>query len=133
MLLVSAGIGCTPMIGMLNHLAATGSTRRVITAHADRSEQTHAFRTELQLLTGTLANAEAHVWYERPSAADWPAERTGRIDLGTLELPAGSTAYLCGPVPFLRAARGQLLAAGVPAAAIHYEVFGPDLWLGSAS
>lgn len=53
------------------------------------------------------------------------------MDLSTIEIPAGATAYLCGPLPFLRAVRGQLLAAGVPAADIHYEVFGPDLWLGA--
>ncbi|MGF1427583.1 globin domain-containing protein [Kitasatospora sp. LaBMicrA B282] len=128
-LLVSAGIGCTPMIGMLGHLAATGSTRKVITAHADRTEQSHAFRSELAQLTEKLAAAEAHVWYEQPADPDWPAERTGLIDLTALELPAGTTAYLCGPLPFLRAARSQLLTAGLPASAIHYEVFGPDLWL----
>ncbi|WP_329585243.1 hypothetical protein [Kitasatospora sp. NBC_01250] len=131
-LLVSAGIGCTPMIGMLDHLAATGATRQVIAVHADHSEQTHAFRETLRQLTGKLANASAEVWYEQPVGA-WPAERTGRIDLSTLALPTGLTAYLCGPLPFLRAARAQLLAAKVPAADIHDEVFGPDLWLGEQS
>lgn len=129
-LLASAGIGCTPMIGMLDHLAATGTTRQVISVHADRSEQTHAFRRTLRQLTAKLADATAEVWYEQPVGA-WPAERTGRIDLSALALPAGLTAYLCGPLPFLRAARTQLLAAGVPAADIHYEVFGPDLWFGA--
>lgn len=41
------------------------------------------------------------------------------------------TAYLCGPTPFMRAVRGDLLTRGVAAADIHYEVFGPDLWLGA--
>ncbi|MEU4209428.1 globin domain-containing protein [Streptomyces sp. NPDC026206] len=129
LLLVSAGIGCTPMTGMLSHLAATGSDRRVICVHADRSEATHAFRAELQQLTAKLPNATAHVFYEHPEGP-WPAGRTGRADLSRLGIPAGATAYLCGPLPFLRAARAQLLDAGVAAASIHYEVFGPDLWLG---
>ncbi|MFE0463309.1 globin domain-containing protein [Kitasatospora sp. NPDC058965] len=128
--LVSAGIGCTPMIGMLDHLAATGATRRVIAVHADRSPGAHAFRSDLAQLTAKLADAEAHVWYEQPADAAWPAERTGLIDLSTLDLPADATAYLCGPLPFLRAARTQLLAAGLSPAAVHYEVFGPDLWVG---
>ncbi|GAA1265008.1 FAD-binding oxidoreductase [Kitasatospora nipponensis] len=127
-LLASAGIGCTPMIGMLGHLAGTGSTRRVVSVHADRSQATHAFRDDLALLTAKLADADAHVWYEEP-AGDWPADRTGRLDLAGLDLPADTVAYLCGPLPFLRAARTQLLAAGLGAADIHYEVFGPDLWL----
>ncbi|MEU5420148.1 globin domain-containing protein [Streptomyces sp. NPDC020799] len=131
-LLASAGIGCTPMIGMLSHLAATGSTRRVIAVHADRSESTHAFRTDLRQLTAKLPDAVAHVWYEEPEAGH-PADRTGRADLSLVDIPAGTTAYLCGPLPFLRSARTQLLAAGVAAADIHYEVFGPDLWLGEGA
>ncbi|MEV5505703.1 globin domain-containing protein [Streptomyces orinoci] len=131
-LLASAGIGCTPMIGMLSHLAETGSGRRVITVHADRSEADHAFRAELEQLTAKLADAEAHIWYERPEG-EWPAERTGLADLSRIAIPEGTVAYLCGPLPFLRAARTQLLAAGVAPADVHYEVFGPDLWLGSDS
>ncbi|MEU4118669.1 globin domain-containing protein [Kitasatospora sp. NPDC028055] len=129
-LLASAGIGNTPMTAMLDHLAATGSTRRIVSVHGDRDQLSHAFRADLEQLTARLSDATAHVFYERP-LGDWPAERTGLVDLSTVEVPAGTTAYLCGPLPFLRAVRGQLLAAGVPAADIHYEVFGPDLWLGA--
>ncbi|MFG2913887.1 globin domain-containing protein [Kitasatospora sp. NPDC048298] len=129
-LLASAGIGNTPMTAMLDHLAATGSTRRIVSVHGDRDQLSHAFRAELAQLTTTLPNATSHVFYEQP-LGEWPAERTGRVDLSTVEVPAGTTAYLCGPLPFLRAVREQLLTAGVPAADIHYEVFGPDLWLGA--
>ncbi|MFE4361624.1 globin domain-containing protein [Kitasatospora sp. NPDC001119] len=129
-LLASAGIGNTPMTAMLDHLAATGSTRRIVSVHGDRDQLSHAFRAELARLTADLPNADSHVFYERP-LGEWPAERTGLVDLSTVEVPAGTTAYLCGPLPFLRAVREQLLTAGVPAADIHYEVFGPDLWLGA--
>ncbi|MFF2545647.1 globin domain-containing protein [Kitasatospora sp. NPDC058063] len=129
-LLASAGIGNTPMTAMLDHLATTGSTRRIVSVHGDRDQLSHAFRAELARLTGTLPNATSHVFYEQP-LGEWPAERTGLVDLSTVEVPVGTTAYLCGPLPFLRAVREQLLTAGVPAADIHYEVFGPDLWLGA--
>ncbi|MFF2145578.1 globin domain-containing protein [Kitasatospora sp. NPDC058190] len=129
-LLASAGIGNTPMTAMLDHLAATGSSRQVISVHGDHDQLSHAFRADLEQLTAKLPGATAHVFYERP-LGEWPAERTGLVDLATVEIPAGTTAYLCGPLPFLRAVRGQLLAAGVAAADIHYEVFGPDLWLGA--
>ncbi|WP_171168627.1 globin domain-containing protein [Streptomyces sp. I05A-00742] len=129
-LLASAGIGCTPMTGMLAHLAATGSARRVIAVHADRSEADHAFREDLRQLVAKLPAAEAHVWYERPAGA-WPVERTGFADLSAIDVPADAVAYLCGPLPFMRAVRAQLLNAGVAPADIHYEVFGPDLWLGA--
>ncbi|MFD8087200.1 globin domain-containing protein [Kitasatospora sp. NPDC059722] len=129
-LLVSAGIGNTPMTAMLAHLADVGSTRTVVSVHGDRDQLAHAFRADLARLTAELPDATAHVFYERP-LGEWPADRTGLVDLTTVDVPAGATAYLCGPLPFLRAVRGQLLAVGVPAADIHYEVFGPDLWLGA--
>ncbi|MFB7943265.1 hemin transporter, partial [Streptomyces sp. NPDC056049] len=59
--------------------------------------------------------------------------RAGRADVTALELPAGTSAYLCGPLPFLRAVRGDLVASGVAPADVHYEVFGPDLWLGASA
>lgn len=59
-----------------------------------------------------------------------PEASTGRADVTTLDLPMGITTYLCGPLPFMRAVRSDLLRRGLPAASIHYEVFGPDLWLG---
>ncbi|WP_285733081.1 globin domain-containing protein [Kitasatospora phosalacinea] len=129
LVLASAGIGCTPIVGMLTHLAGTGATRKVIAVHGDRQQSAHAFRDEYAQLVDKLPGGEAHVWYERPEG-EWPAERTGLVDLTGLDVPADAVAYLCGPLPFMRAVRTQLLAAGVPAADIHYEVFGPDLWLG---
>jgi nitric oxide dioxygenase len=51
------------------------------------------------------------------------------MDLTGIELPSDATVFLCGPLPFMRAVRSQLLGAGIPARRIRYEVFGPDLWL----
>ncbi|MFI7413482.1 globin domain-containing protein [Streptomyces sp. NPDC049627] len=126
--LVSAGIGCTPMTGILAHLAATGSTRPVLVLHADRSPAEHALRTETRQLVGQLPGARAVFWYES-SGSEEPDARTGLMDLDGIELPDGATVFLCGPLPFMREVRGRLLTAGVPARAIRYEVFGPDLWL----
>lgn len=127
-LLASAGIGCTPMIGMLSHLADTGSPRPVTVVHGDRGPADHAHRERLELLTDKLPDASVHVWYERPEGP-WPAERTGYVDLSGVEIPEGVRAYLCGPVPFMRSVRTQLLERGVPASRVHYEAFGPDLGL----
>ncbi|MFJ2379021.1 globin domain-containing protein [Streptomyces sp. NPDC087769] len=128
LLLASAGIGCTPMLSMLEDLAATGHRAPVTVVHGDRSPATHAMRTDHALLTGKLPHAAAHFWYEDPEPGH-PAERTGRVDLSGLAVAPGTHAYLCGPLPFMRAVRTQLLAKGVPATDIHYEVFGPDMWL----
>ncbi|MER8187315.1 globin domain-containing protein [Kitasatospora sp. NPDC094015] len=130
-LLASAGIGCTPITGMLDHLVRTGSTRRVVAVHADRSPADHAHAEQLAELAAALPGAELHRWYEQDG--EGTGARPGLADLALVELPPGVTAYLCGPLPFMRAARTELLRRGVPAAAIRYEVFGPDLWLASAS
>jgi nitric oxide dioxygenase len=127
LVLVSAGIGCTPMVGMLDHLAATGSTRPVLVLRADRSPADHALREETRRLVGELPDASALSWYENPDGGI--EGRPGLMDLAGVELPAKAQVYLCDPVPFMRAARAQLRDAAVPADRIHYEVFGPDLWL----
>ncbi|GAA0915258.1 FAD-binding oxidoreductase [Streptomyces rhizosphaericus] len=128
LLLASAGIGCTPMVAMLEELTARGHQAPVIAVHADRSPADHALREDQERLVTKLARGTAHTWYERPEG-HWPAERTGRVDLSGIEIPDGVQAYLCGPMPFMRSVRTQLLERGVHPSAIHYEVFGPDLWL----
>ncbi|MFF2777215.1 globin domain-containing protein [Streptomyces sp. NPDC058052] len=130
LLLASAGIGSTPMLAMLDHLATTGAGRPVVVVHADRSPDAHAHAEELRTLVGRLPEGSLHLWYEEPGAS---GARAGRADVTALELPAGTSAYLCGPLPFLRAVRGDLVASGVSAADVHYEVFGPDLWLGASA
>ncbi|MDK9499549.1 FAD-binding oxidoreductase [Streptomyces katrae] len=128
-LLASAGIGCTPMLSMLEHLAETGHTGPVSVVHADRSPADHALRADHRALTHKLADATARFWYEAGAEA---GDSTGLVDLTAVPVTPGTRAYLCGPLPFMRSVRAQLIAKGVPASDIHYEVFGPDLWLASA-
>ncbi|MFW5415313.1 hemin transporter [Nocardiopsis sp. CNT-189] len=128
LLLASAGIGCTPVLAMLGHLVHTGATRPVTVLHADRAPAAHAHRAELRRLVDAIPGAELHLWYEEPGDSAPEAAR-GRADLSALDLPEGLTAYLCGPLPFMRGLRTDLLRRGVPADSVHYEVFGPDLWL----
>ncbi|WP_214325740.1 globin domain-containing protein [Nonomuraea sediminis] len=127
LVLVSAGIGCTPITAMLQHLALAGATRRVLLLHADQSEADHPLRLDMERLAGTLPEAERIYWYEQGDGA-----RTGRMDLTDVELPKGAVVYLCGPLPFMRDLRAQLISAGVAPRDIHYEVFGPDLWIAAA-
>lgn len=132
LLLVSAGIGCTPMIGMLSHLAEREDGRQVSVVHADRSPSNHAHRLELTELIGRLPSASMHRWYEDLGARTPEADlRAGRADLDAVEISPGTRAYLCGPLPFMLGMREALLAKNVPAENIHYEVFGPDSWAGA--
>ncbi|GAA3238072.1 FAD-binding oxidoreductase [Streptomyces lavendulae subsp. grasserius] len=128
-LLASAGIGCTPMLSMLEHLADTGHAAPVTVLHADRTPADHALRSDHRSLTHKLPDASARFWYEADAEA---GDATGLVDLESVPVAPGTQAYLCGPLPFMRSVRTQLIAKGVPASDIHYEVFGPDLWLASA-
>ncbi|MGV4887475.1 globin domain-containing protein [Streptomyces viridosporus] len=126
LLLASAGIGVTPITAMLAHLAESGHRAPVTVVHGDRSPADHALRTDHEAFATKLADATVHFWYEQDAPA---GTRTGYVDLAPVPVAPGTRAYLCGPLPFMRAVREQLIAKGVAPADIHYEVFGPDLWL----
>jgi nitric oxide dioxygenase len=133
LLLVSAGIGCTPIIGMLHHLARTGTEREVVVLHADRSPARHAHREELAELVAKLPGSSVRHWYEDldpDEAGDTTSQ--GLIDLQGVDVPTDAQVYLCGPLPFMEKVRRSLLHRGIPDRNIHYEVFGPDTWLASA-
>src|SRR5829696_2773972 len=123
LLLASAGVGCTPIIGILDHLVETSSERPVTVVHADRSIDDHPLRSQLHRSVSQLRNATAHIWYEQAHPG-WPSEYTGRSDLTDLDLATGLNVYICGPVPFVDSIRTQLTDRGVPAAAIRHELFG---------
>ncbi|WP_194904179.1 globin domain-containing protein [Catenulispora rubra] len=138
LVLASAGIGVTPMVALLADLVDRGHEAPVLVVHADRSSDAHALCEEQSALAGKLADGNAQFWYEDGVAglgeAPWRDDvRSGRADLTESDIPPGAAAFLCGPLPFMRTVREQLLAKGVPAADIHYEVFGPDLWLAAAA
>ncbi|MBM7367745.1 globin domain-containing protein [Gordonia hydrophobica] len=123
LLLASAGIGCTPVIGLLNHLVTTGDTRAVTVLHADRSRSRQPHRGDLAELVDQLPSAELVQWYERGLATD-DATRIGLMDLDDIEIAPDTVALLCGPSGFLGAIRDALLEKDVPDERIHFETFG---------
>ncbi|MEV7548267.1 globin domain-containing protein [Amycolatopsis sp. NPDC089917] len=123
-LLVSAGIGITPMAAMLDHLARTQPTRRIVLAHADRSPAHHAFRRECAQTATGLGEVDELYWYESDHDDD---SRPGRMDVDALPLQPDSIAYLCGPLPFMQGIRAGLIRRGLPADRVRYEVFGPGM------
>ena len=126
----SAGIGITPMAGMLSHLVAAGSHLQIMLLHADLDEDSFALRHQVVGDIGALPNASLHVWYEQGAKTDLPVAAifAGVMDLSQVTLPENALYYLCGPLPFMQAVRSALIERSVPAQDIQYEVFGPDLW-----
>jgi ferredoxin-NADP reductase/MOSC domain-containing protein YiiM len=126
-LLVSAGVGVTPVLAMLHALAGRHSGREVWWLHAARRPGEHAFGAEAHGLLGTLDRTHEHVFYTAatsPERARTGAHR-GRLDaaaLAGLGLPVDATAYVCGPAAFMADIRAGLAALGITD--VHTELFG---------
>lgn len=128
LVIATAGIGCTPSAAALSTLAARGSTRKLTVLHADQEYTAWPLREQMIESLSKLPQATLSTWFERGELPEHIEAKSGYMDLSDT-LTADSHVYLCGPLPFMHAVRGQALAAGVPAQHIHYEVFGPDVWL----
>ncbi len=116
--LISAGIGITPVLAMLHSLSMTHSNRGVWWLHTTGSRETQAFAAEVDALIQTLANARQQVFYSQTQRRlDTPA-------ITALRLPVDAAVYLCGPTNFMTDMRAALIAAGLDPAHIHRELFG---------
>lgn len=124
--LVSAGVGITPMVSALMRIAAVNPQRRVVFAHAARDAAHHALRAEVDGLQAVMPNLAVVSFHEEASDID---AIPGRMDVSKLPAwPLDETnVYLCGPHRFMQAQWLALLNLGVPAGRLHREVFGPEL------
>lgn len=124
--LLSAGVGITPMIAALNRIARVRPDRRVIFAHAARSSAFHPHQEDIAAAQARMPYLQVVTFHEEDAGTD---ALPGKMELARLpSWPRGETdVYLCGPLPFMQAQWHALLAAGVPAGRLHREVFGPDL------
>jgi nitric oxide dioxygenase len=132
LILASAGIGCTPSASILRALADNDSQRSVTVLHAESTLDRWAMREQMSDDVEHLDFAALELWLENPVTGTDDGSHLGYMSLDNVTISTDATVYLCGPLPFMRSIRTQALASGVPAANIHYEVFGPDLWLASA-
>jgi ferredoxin-NADP reductase len=123
-ILVSAGIGATPVMAMAHALAAAKSPRQIWWLHTTQSAATHVFATEVTALLESLPGARQHVFYTVGDDTVAP-KRLDAHSINALGLPTDATAYLCGPTRFMDAMREALTGAGVDAGYIHRAVRRP--------
>jgi ferredoxin-NADP reductase/MOSC domain-containing protein YiiM len=114
--LLSAGIGATPVLAMLHALAVQRSDRDIWWVHTTHDADTLAFAAEVDGLIGALSRAHQHVFYSS-------AGRLDRHAVAALDLPGDATVYMCGPDGFMADMRGALADAGIDPARIHTELF----------
>lgn len=124
--LISAGIGATPMLGMANYLSQSGSQRTVRVLHADTDAEDAPLVDELRAAVEEMPNGSMQLWFSHHATE--PA-LAGHMDLADQDLPEGASYYLCGSNSFLQAVRGQLAERGVDEESIHFELFSPNDWL----
>jgi ferredoxin-NADP reductase/MOSC domain-containing protein YiiM len=127
--LLSAGIGATPVLAMLHALAAASSTRQILWLHAARDGQHHPFANEVRGLMRVLTNGRSYVCYTRPESTDKAGDdfnAAGRFSqsvLDELALPRDADIYLCGPNRFMADMKKALTASGVAPERVHLEIF----------
>ena len=129
-ILLSAGIGATPVLSMLHALVGTRSARQVWWLHGARDSSEHAFGAESRTLLNQLSHSRSRIFYSHPASADRQAidfTDYGRLSIESLRelgLPRDGDAYLCGPAAFMAEFSAGLAAYGMDPARIHAELFG---------
>lgn len=128
--LLSAGVGATPVLSMLHALAAEQSQRQVWWIYGASNRANHPFGQESRSLVKQLPHGRSHIVYSRPAVGDQPGrdfDASGHIQAGLLEkigVPRDADFYLCGPSSFLQNMRDGLRIWGVLDKQVHVEIFG---------
>ncbi|UHA73994.1 NO-inducible flavohemoprotein [Paenibacillus sp. 481] len=128
--LLSGGVGATPLVSMLHTLVSQEPARQVHYVHAARNGSAHAFREEVGNVAALQRQVQSFVCYDHPESDD-NCDHQGFIDATWLQavIPSdvwsSADVYFCGPVPFMRAMYRVLKQLGVSTDRIHYEFFGP--------
>jgi nitric oxide dioxygenase len=129
--LLSGGVGITPVMSMLKTLVHSGATTPIHFVHAARDSRVHAFAREVRWIAEERNNVRVHYRYDSPLADDLSAGRcdsTGLVDAALLRelLPRNEAEfYFCGPKPFMASLHQVLKGWGVADSRLHYEFFGP--------
>ena len=127
--LLSAGIGATPVLAMLHALASAGSNQQVLWLHAARDREHHPFAAEVRRLMPALPQGQSYVCYSRPASLDKLGEdfdAAGHLSRSVFKeagIPREADVYLCGPTGFMADMKGALAAYGVSPERIHSEIF----------
>jgi MOSC domain-containing protein YiiM/ferredoxin-NADP reductase len=127
--LLSAGIGATPLLSMLHALAEARSTRQVLWLHTARDREHHPFPAEVRRLMLALTHGRSYVSYSRPGSLDKIGEdfdaagHLSRSVFDVVGIPRESDVYLCGPNRFMADMKDALATFGIAPERIHVEIF----------
>jgi ferredoxin-NADP reductase/MOSC domain-containing protein YiiM/ferredoxin len=127
--LLSAGIGATPVLAMLHALAEARSARQVLWLHSARDRQHHPFAAEVRRLMLALTHGRSYVCFSRPASQDKPGEdfdKAGHLSRSVFDelgVPRDADVYLCGPTRFMTDMKQALATLGLAPQRLHVEIF----------
>ncbi len=127
LVLISGGVGLTPLTSMLETVVTEQPEREVYYIHAAQNERVHALQHSVNHITANHPQVKAFTIYEKPEQQD-SCDKTGFVDLAFLQsiLPHKEASfYFCGPTPFMRTVNQALTSWQVEPDHIYYEFFGP--------
>ena len=128
--LVSAGIGATPVLAMLHALAAEQTRREIWWIYGARNSSEHPFAAEVRELLNTLPGSRSHIRYSAPKPTDRPTvdfDKVGHVGVPLFEeigVPPDADFYICGPAAFMSGLVDGLASRGVARDYLHTENFG---------
>jgi ferredoxin-NADP reductase/MOSC domain-containing protein YiiM len=128
--LLSAGIGATPVLAMLHALVAEASPRDIWWIHGARNGREHPFAEETRTLLKSLPRGHRHICYSSPGPVDRLGvvfDAPGHLNMGVLQeldVPRNADYYICGPAAFMGELTAGLAAWGIATSRIHTEIFG---------
>ncbi|MFK0570629.1 NO-inducible flavohemoprotein [Endozoicomonas sp.] len=126
--LMSGGVGQTPMLSMLNSLVNSSSQQPIIYVHSAVSSEVHAFADHVNNMADKHDNIQQVLFYDRPSESCHGHDYEGKTNLvlirNTIDIPEAQY-YFCGPQGYMEMVNTTLQSWGVTEDRIHYEVFGP--------
>jgi nitric oxide dioxygenase len=129
--LISGGVGQTPLLSMLDYLISTNSSREIIWIHGSRDNTVHAFKEQVDELHAQQERFRRHIFYDVLDDQELQEDYyPGIVNLGHLKESAirpDADYYICGPAPFIKKQFQDLTAYGINREAIHYEEFGPNV------
>jgi len=127
--LLSAGIGATPVLAMLYSLAGAHSPRQVLWLYGTKDREHHPFAAEVRQLMRSLPNSVSQICYSSPASGDrvpQDFDTSGHLSQSVFDkvgVPRDADVYLCGPVRFMADMKMALAKSGVAAERIHVELF----------
>jgi ferredoxin-NADP reductase/MOSC domain-containing protein YiiM len=127
--LLSAGIGATPVLAMLYALAMARSTKQILWLHAARDREHHPFAAEVRRLMLALTHGRSYVCYSRPGSSDKMGEdfdaagHLSRAIFDKVAVPREANVYICGPTRFMAEMKAALASFGLALERIHFEIF----------